>query len=187
MYLCARICIYSASSDTLSGDQVAAQVLIPHPVTIQCNYDTISGQVVAKLAEVTPDQHLLDTYITTIVTALQSKPEDTVAQSLLDILLKLLVSSDTMTRITTSVLAIECLKSSMAAHKNYIFAWGARAMCSGDHRVEEILDYPLMMCSSEESQRALLENNLHHLLPPIILHSVSDSAAADETLDFIAR
>ena len=166
--------IFSVTSDTISGDQ--AQVAV---------------QVVAKLAEVTPAQHLLDTYITTIVTALQSKPEDTVAQSLLDILLKLLVSSDTMTRITTSVLAIECLKSSMAAHKNYIFAWGARAMCSGDHRVEEILDYPLMMCSSEESKRALLENNLHHLLPPIILHSVSDEeksvAAAEETLDVIAR
>ena len=173
MYLCARICIYSASSDTLSGDQVAAQVLILHPVTIlQCNYNNISDQVVAKLAEVTPDQHLLDTFITTLVAALQSKPEDKVAQSLLDILLKLLVSSDTMTGITTSVLAIECLKSSMVTHKNHIFAWSARAMCSGDHKVQEILDYPLMMCSTEESKRALLENNLHHLLPPIILHSV---------------
>ena len=147
--------------------------------------------MVTRLKEVTPAQDNLDTFIVTLVASLRSKPDDKVSQSLLDILLRLLVSSDMMTKITASVLALRCLKSCMVSHKNHIFAWSASAMCSGDHSAKEILEYPLMKCSNEESQRALLENNLHHLLPPIILHSVKDQrksiAAAEETLDIIAR
>ena len=164
----------SASSDTLSGDQ-----------------SQVAAQVVTRLKEITPSQDHLDTFIATLVASLRFKPDDNVSQSLLDILLKLLVSSDTMTQITTSVLAIKTLTRLMATHKNHIFAWSAGAMCSGDHSAKEILEYPLMKCSSEESQKALLENNLHHLLPPIILHSVKDQgkyiAAAEETLDVISR
>ena len=165
---------FSASSDTLSGD-----------------HSQVAAQVVTRLTELTPSVDLLDTYMTTLVASLRSKPDDKVSQSLLDILLKMLVSTDTMTRITSSVLGIKCLNSYMATHKNHIFAWSAKEMCSGDHSAKDILEYPLMKCSSEDSQRALLENNLHHLLPPIILYAVKDQrksvVAAEETLDFIAR
>ena len=147
--------------------------------------------MVTRLTELTPVPDQLDTFIATLVASLRAKPDDKISQSLLDILLKLLVSPDMMTRVTTSVLAINCLNSCMVTHKNHILAWSAAAMCSGDHSAKEILEYPLMKCSSEESQRALLENNLHHLLPPIILHSVKDKeksiAAAEETLDVISR
>lgn len=159
----------------------------------------MSSTIVSSLAELAPSAAapvsaaLLDSYVYTLVRALAAAPPVKVAESILDILLTLFLSPDTAIRVATSVHALKTLRGAMVRHKKKIFSWSAKAMCAGDHHPREMLSNLLMICDlGELSQEKLLESNLHHLLPPVILNSVDPStnystSGADQTLDMIAR
>lgn len=149
---------------------------------------------VSNLVELAPSSAspILDTYVCTLVAALGTKPPDKVYGPILDVLLHMFLCEET--NVTTSVHALHTLKHSMTTHKNHMITWSAKAMTTGQHHPKQVLNYLILIYSNDTTNQVLhakfLSNNLHHLLPPIILNSVNSNqestSAVDATLEMIS-
>ena len=142
----------------------------------------------------TSNSHYIDTYITTLISVLNTKPDDKVYEAILDVLMEMFISYDT--NIPTMVHSLKTLQKAMFGHKRHIINWSARAMTGGKHNPKQVLNYLLLFYSSDRSttvvnQSEFIQHNLHLLLPPIIVNAVhpevESTGAADSTLEMIAE
>ena len=144
-----------------------------------CKTDTLGGQdsvfikVVNGLADLssTISSTHMDTYISTLVTATNSQKEQKCFHRLLDILLELYFSPTST--ITTYVRALPTLQAAMATHKNHLVVWCAKAMCQNKYNPKQVINYLTLLCPTDIEPKEFINNNLHHLLPPVILYSAN--------------
>ena len=78
----------------------------------------------------------------------------------------------------------------MSTQKNHIVSWCAKAMCQNCHSPKQVIDYLMLLCPTDTKPKEFISNNLHHLLPPVILYSVSSgnssTSGSDSTLEMIS-
>lgn len=135
--------------------------------------DSVTTPVVTGLTDLSNSipSTILDTYISTLVTATNSTTELKSYYRLLDILLELYFSPNTT--VTTYVRALPTLQAAMSTHKNHQVGWCAKAMCQNQYNPKQVNSYLTLLCPTDMEPKEFISNNLHHLLAHVILYSVS--------------
>jgi len=155
-----------------------------------CKTDTLGGQdsvsikVVNGLADYSSSisSTHMDSYVSTLVTAISSQKDEKCFNRILDILLELYFSPSTT--ITTYVRALPTLQAAMATHKNHLVVWCAKAMCQNKYNPKQVINYLTLLCPTDIEPKEFISNNLHHLLPPVILYSANTNNST--TLEMIS-
>merc|ERR1719318_680940 len=152
--------------------------------------DSVTNAVVTGLTDLSTSipSTMQDTYISTLVTATNSDMELKSYCRLLDTLLELYFSPNTT--VTTYVRALPTLQAAMSTHKNHLVGWCAKAMCQNQYNPKQVINYLTLLCPTDMEPKEFISNNLHHLLPPVILYSVStgntSTRGSDSTLEMIS-
>jgi hypothetical protein len=123
----------------------------------------------------------LDTYLATLVTAVHCEMPQQARNLLLDTLL--LLFFDPKSHVTAYVRCLAVLQSHLLKDKHHVLKWVARQMCAQPGN-EALLDY-LSLLRPEMEGGNLVAQNMHHLLPPVLLLSARDGLA--EPIDRLAK
>ena len=123
----------------------------------------------------------LDTYIATLVTAVHCEMPQQARNLLLDTLL--LLFFDPKSHVTAYIRCLPVLQSHLVKDRHHVLKWCARRMCA-DPGNETLLEY-LSLLRPEPATGEFVSQNMHLLLPPVLLLSARDGLTAP--MDMLAR
>ena len=155
--------------------------------------DGVINAVIAGLVDLAPtmnsQSYLLDSYVQTLVSVANATLPLKSYLKVLDLLLELYFSPKTT--VTAYVRALPVLQAALTAHKNHVVSWCAKTMCQKQNDPKQIISYLTLLCPTDIEPGEFINNNLHHILPPVVLYSVaegnaSSSQGSDSTLEMIS-
>merc|ERR1719319_841812 len=132
---------------------------------------TVVERVTDKCGDVSKgSMQVQDTYISTLVTLAEVHLPKHSSHAVLDCLLHMFFQKKTNVAAYNRVLNLLKDKMSDVTNKNYIVEWCAKQMCQIENP-KVILNDLALLCPSDFQTKEFINNNLHHLLPPVVLHS----------------
>ncbi len=150
----------------------------------------IAEQLVAlRETMVAAGQAHLDTYLATLVTAIQCEMALQARNLILDTLL--LLFFDPRSHVAAHVRCLAVLQSHLHRDKHHVLRWVARQMCRGPGSGGgDLLDHLTLLRADMDGAAAgagieFVSENMHHLLPPVLLLAARDRRV--QPLDMLAR
>jgi hypothetical protein len=151
--------------------------------------DHVSAAIAEQLASlrenmVSAGPSHLDTYLATLVTAVHCEMPLQSRNLILDTLL--LLFFDPRSHVAAYVRCLSVLQNHMLKDKHHVLRWCAVQLCQDSGQEELLAHLNLLRSDTAESSSEFVSQNMHHLLPPVLLLSAKERRDV-QPLDLLAR